>query len=117
MTAQEQRVFAVKEERDELELLGQDVENARRSYDIALQEFYETSMKSQFNQSSVSILSEASPPKKSLESSLLTRMIAAGILGLFLGIMLAVVAELLNRRVRTVEDVEEGLGLPVIASI
>jgi uncharacterized protein involved in exopolysaccharide biosynthesis len=117
LAAQERRVFDVKEERDELELLGQDVENARRSYDIALQEFYETSMKSQFNQSSVSILSPATPPGQSLESSLLTRMIAAAILGLFLGIMLAVVAELLNRRVRTVEDVEEGLGLPVIASI
>ena len=117
LAEQEQRVFDVKSERDELELLGQDVENARRSYDIALQEFYETSMKSQFNQSSVSVLSEATPPGQSLEASLLTRMIAATILGLFLGIMLAVVAELLNRRVRTVEDVEEGLGLPVIASI
>jgi capsular polysaccharide biosynthesis protein len=31
--------------------------------------------------------------------------------------MLAVVAELLNRKVRTEEDVTDGLDLPVIASI
>ena len=117
ITAQERRVFDVKEERDALELLGQDVENARRSYDIALQEFYETSMKSQFNQSSVSILSPATPPGQSLQTGFVTRTIAALVLGLFLGVMLAVVAELLNRRVRTEEDVTEGLGLPVIATI
>jgi len=114
---QERRVFGVKQERDALELLGQDVENARRSYDIALQEFYESSMKSQFNQSSVAILSPATAPQKSLDSSLVVRSIGAAILGLFLGIMLAVVAELLNRKVRTEEDVTDGLDLPVIASI
>ena len=114
---QERRVFGVKQERDALDLLGQDVENARRSYDIALQEFYESSMKSQFNQSSVAILSPATAPQKSLDSSLVVRSIGAAILGLFLGIMLAVVAELLNRKVRTEEDVTDGLDLPVIASI
>ncbi len=117
LKAQEQRVFGVKQERDALELLGQDVENARRSYDIALQEFYESSMKSQFNQTSVAILSPATPPQKSLDSSIVVRSIGAAILGLFLGIMLAVVAELLNRKVRTEDDITDGLDLPVIASI
>jgi len=117
LQVQERRVFGVKQELDALELLGQDVENARRSYDIALQEFYESSMKSQFNQSSVAILSPATPPQKSLDSSLVVRSIGSAILGLFLGIMLAVVAELLNRKVRTEEDVTDGLNLPVIASI
>lgn len=117
LAEQSQRVFAVKEQRDELELLAQDVENARRTYDIAMQEFYSNSMKSQFNRSSASILNPATPPGKSLESSAVVRALGAAILGLFLGVGLAIVAELLNRKIRTEEDIVDGLELPVIASI
>jgi polysaccharide biosynthesis transport protein len=114
---QERRVFQVREERDELELLVQDVENARRSYDIALQEYYQNTMESQFNQTNVAILSPATLPSETAGPNIFVRLIGAIVLGLMLGVLLAIAAELVSRKVRTEEDIRDGLDLRVLASI
>jgi uncharacterized protein involved in exopolysaccharide biosynthesis len=114
---QERRVFQAKEERDALELLVQDVENARRSYDIALQEFYQNSMESQFNQTNVAVLSPATVPSEAAGPGSVVRLLGSLVLGLMLGTLLAVAAELVNRKIRTEDDIREGIGLRVIASI
>ena len=114
---QEKKVFEVKEERDELELLVQDVENARRSYDVALQEYYQSTMESQFNQTNVAILSKATSPTKSADPGKTSQVLGSATLGLLLGAMLALAAELLSRKIRTEDDIIDGLDLHVIASI
>jgi polysaccharide biosynthesis transport protein len=117
LSEQERRVFQVREERDELELLVQDVENARRSYDIALQEYYQNTMESQFNQTNVAILSPATLPSETAGPNIFVRLIGAVVLGLMLGVLLAIAAELVSRKVRTEEDIRDGLDLRVLASI
>jgi polysaccharide biosynthesis transport protein len=117
LSEQERRVFQVREERDELELLVQDVENARRSYDIALQEYYQNTMESQFNQTNVAILSPATVPSETAGPNVFVRLIGAIVLGLMLGVLLAIAAELVSRKVRTEDDIRDGLDLRVLASI
>jgi uncharacterized protein involved in exopolysaccharide biosynthesis len=117
LSEQERRVFRVREERDELELLVQDVENARRSYDIALQEYYQNTMESQFNQTNVAILSPATVPSETAGPNIFVRLIGAIVLGLMLGVLLAIAAELVSRKVRTEDDIRDGLDLRVLASI
>jgi polysaccharide biosynthesis transport protein len=117
LAEQERRVFQVREERDELELLVQDVENARRSYDIALQEYYQNTMESQFNQTNVAILSPATLPSDTAGPNIVVRLIGAIVLGLMLGVLLAIAAELVSRKVRTEDDIRDGLDLRVLASI
>jgi polysaccharide biosynthesis transport protein len=117
LSEQERRVFQVREERDELELLVQDVENARRSYDIALQEYYQNTMESQFNQTNVAILSPATLPSETAGPNIFVRLIGAVVLGLMLGVLLAIAAELVSRKVRTEDDIRDGLDLRVLASI
>jgi len=117
LSEQEQRVFAAKEERDELELLVQDLEIARRTYDSALQEFYQNSMESQFNHTNVAVLNEATAPSRSAWPGMSSAILAAGTLGLLLGGMLAIGLELVSRRIRTEEDVSEGTGVAVIATV
>lgn len=114
---QERRVFQVKEERDALDLLVQDVENARRTYDIAMQEFYQNTMESQFNQTNVAVLSPATIPSEVAGPGSMVRLVGSLVLGLMLGTLLAVAAELVNRKIRTEDDIREGIGLRVIASI
>lgn len=114
---QESRVFQVKEERDKLELLRQDVVHARNAYDVALQEYFESTMESQFNQTDVAILSRATPTVRSKRTVGIRRLVGAGVLGLFLGALFAIVAEMMNRKIRTEDDIVEGVDLSVIASI
>ena len=56
-------------------------------------------MESQFNQTNISILSPAFPPSKPASPNVPLNMLSAVVLGLFLGLLLAVVAEMLNPRV------------------
>lgn len=117
LAEQQRRVFQVREERDTLELLVQDVENARRSYDLALQEYYQNTMESQFNQTNVAILSPATVPSDTAGPNIIVRLIGAVVLGLMLGVLLAIAAELVSRKVRTEDDIRDGMDLPVLASI
>ncbi len=114
---QEKRVFEAQKERDELELLEQDVEIASRTLDVVLQQFYESSMESQFNQTNVSVLNEAKPPSRSSRPGFVSTLLAAATFGLLLGSLLALAIELINRRVRTEEDIEEGTEVKVLATI
>ena len=117
LARQERRVFEVKEERDKLDLLVQDVDNARQTYDIALKEYYQSTMEGQFNQSNVAILSRAMAPTRSISPSKMSQIIGSAIVGLLLGIMFALAAELLNRKIRNESDIKDGLDITVIASI
>ena len=117
LQAQENRVFEAQKERDLLETLAQDLDIARRTYDLALQESYENSMESQFNQTNVAVLTEAKPPSRSSRPSFASTLIAAATFGLLLGCLLALAIELINRRVRTEEDIEEGTAVKVLATI
>ncbi len=117
LAEQERLVFRVREERDALELLLQDVDNARRSYDIALQEYYQNSMESQFNQTNVAVLSPATLPSETAGPNILVRLIGSIVLGFMLGILLVIAAELVSRKIRTEDDIRDGLDLRVLASI
>ena len=56
-------------------------------------------MESQFNQTNIAVLSPAFPPSKPASPNVPLNMLSAAVLGLFLGLVLAVVAEMLNPRV------------------
>ncbi|HEU4709064.1 MAG TPA: hypothetical protein VFS17_07105, partial [Methylophilaceae bacterium] len=65
----------------------------------------------------ISVLSPAEPPlDPTAPLPVLYTMIAA-VLGTFIGIGMAFLMEMLDRRIRTIEDVEIGMGLPVLAVI
>ncbi len=114
---QKRQILQLREQRDQLELLARDVESEQRNYEATLQNFYRTSLESQFNQTNVSILSEASLPSTPFSPNLRLNLLSAAFLGLILGLMIAVLWEMLNRRIRVREDVNELLGLEVLGTI
>lgn len=114
---QKARILELKKERDEVGSMAREVENLQQTYDATLKNFSQTSLQSQFNQTNISILNLAVPPQQPDSPNVVLNMSASVFLGLLLGIVLAVMIELLNRRVRTTDDVSRLLGTKVLATI
>lgn len=117
LAAQKTKVLKVKQERDQLDLLLRELENTRSTYDAAIQRYYQASLESQFNQTNIAVLNEAVVPDKPSGPKVLLNMALSVFLGLSFGIGFVLIAELFNRRVRIEEDIEEELGLSVLASL
>lgn len=117
LEAQRAKVLKMKALRDQGAVLSRDVESAQRAYDTVLQRLTQTSLESQTTQSYVSILTQATPPLKPSSP----RVLFNSILSVFVGGLLALAAtfglEFLDRRVRTIDDLEGVLGLPVIGTM
>lgn len=111
---QRSKVLQMKAVRDEGGVLVRDVENAQRSYDQIMQRLNQTTMESLATQSNVSVLSRAVPPVEASSPKLLLNMAVALFLGTLLSIGLVILLEMLNRRVRSVEDVAQAVSLPII---
>ena len=114
---QKSRILELKKERDEVNTLAREVENQQQTYDVTLKSFSQTSLQSQFNTTNISILNLAIPPQNPDSPNVELNISAAAFLGLLLGIVMAVMIELLNRRIRTTEDVGRLLGIKVLATV
>ena len=114
MDEQKQRLLDINQQRDEMAIFQRDVENAQKILDIAMQRFSQTSMEGQANQSDVAILNPAIAPLKHSSPKVLINMILSVFLGSILAVGLALLAELVDRRVRTPEDISIGLDIPVL---
>jgi chain length determinant protein EpsF len=114
LEAQRSKVLKMKAVRDEGLVLLRDVENAQRSYDALLQRFTQTSLESQTTQSNVNLLTQATPPLEPSSPNVLLNTALSVFLGSLLALGTALLLELMDRRVRNVDDVVEALGLPVL---
>jgi len=115
LNRQKQRVQEIQQQRDELSLLSREVENSKTMYDQALQQFYQSTMQSQFNGTNIAVLSKAGLPVAPSSPNLATDLLLAALLGLVLGFGAAFALEALDRRVRVPEDLSGNLGVPVLA--
>jgi capsular polysaccharide biosynthesis protein len=65
----------------------------------------------------ISVIDDADPPGFPSGPNKLMNIALAGVLGLALSIFLTLVIEMMNTTIRTTEDVESALGLPVLAKV
>ena len=111
---QRARVLRMRSAREEGAVLIRDVEAAQRAYDAVLARLSQTSLESQTTQSNAYILTQAVPPFAP-SSPNVVRIAALSIaIGLLLAIGAAILLEYVDRRVRTVEEVSEVVGLPLL---
>ena len=101
----------------ELKQLDQDVKDALTAYEIVDKVFKEADIKHSYTTPEVRLVSEAVAPH--LPSSTQRGIIALASLlsGLVAAIGLAILLEYLNRRVRGIRDVEDFVGIKVLATI
>lgn len=114
---QKTRFLKFNQGRDQMQGLMKEVESAQRAYDTAAQRFQQTNLESQASQTNVSILTRAFPPIEPSSPKLVLNLILAIVIGLGLGVLLALVVELFNRRVRSARDFAEALGAPVLGAL
>ncbi|MED5619583.1 chain length determinant protein EpsF [Ideonella sp. BN130291] len=117
LDAQRSKVLKLKALRDEATVLQRDVENAQRAYDAVVARGSQTSLESQTTQSNISVLSPAVEPSEPSSPKIALNTFLSIVMGSLLAIGAAVVMELLDRRVRTVTDASEALGLPLLGTL
>lgn len=114
---QKMKFLKIKQQRDKLEVLAREVEAERQAYEEMRKRYYETTLESQFNQSNIAILNRATTPTKASSPNFLLNVVSSVFLGGIIGFVIAFLAEIFDRRVRTEEDIDELLGTRVLAQL
>ena len=112
---QKTRVLGLKQQREEATLLARDLENAQRVYDSALQRYGQSRMEAQSTQTDISILDPAVAPASPSKPNVYRNVLLSVFLGSLLGIGTGFLVELLDRRLRSKQDIADGLGVSVLA--
>jgi succinoglycan biosynthesis transport protein ExoP len=115
--AQKKKVLELNRLRDDMAVLQKDVEVAQKAMDAVTQRFSQTSIEAQSNQSDIAILNPAIAPLYPSSPRILVGLVLSIILGAILGIGLGLIAELLDRRIRSRDDIANLLEVPVFAMI
>lgn len=114
LEAQRARVLKLRTAREEGGVLVRDLENAQRAYDAVLTRLNQSSLESQTTQSNAYVLADAVAPLLPSSPKIVLNTALSMVIGLVLAIGAAILLEMLDRRVRTVEEIPELLGLPVL---
>lgn len=117
LTEQKTLVLQLKNQRGTLDVLTREVESAREAYNAALAQFNQSSLQSLVTQTNVNIIDIAQIPRSPSGPNIGQNIVLALIVGLMLGVGLAFVIELLDRRIRAKEDLITELGLPVLGTL
>lgn len=116
IAAQKERVLSLRAQRDEVAVLTQDVEAAKRIYDSVLQRSNQLNLEKQTDQANVSILSPAVEPTAPAKPNI-PKYLAGTIVGALAAAMAAALGlEMLNRKVRVVQDIMVE-GVPILGVI
>ena len=114
---QKSKVLDIRKRRDEFNVLAKDVEAAQKAYDVVVQRLTHTSLESQASQTNIVVLTPATEPMDASRPKVVLNTLIAIFLGTLLGVGGALLLELLDRRVRSTDDLVEMLELPVLGVI
>lgn len=117
MNEQKGRMMSISRQSEELNVLAPEKDSAQRAYDAVLQRFSQISMESQVNQTNVVMLNQAIEPTEKSSPKTVLNITLSGFLGLLLGIGMGLMFELFDRRIRSEQDLMDGLGVPFLGSL
>ena len=100
--------------RDAGAVLAREVESAQKLYDQALQRYGQIRLEGHAGQTQVIVLNAAAIPSSPASPRLEFNLVLAVFLGSLLGIGLALLREMTDRRVRSAYDLSAVLGAPVL---
>jgi polysaccharide biosynthesis transport protein len=117
--AQKKKLLALKNQRNELDVLQRDVDAATSAYDAVANRFNQTSLESQSTtQTNVSVLNPAVEPiAPSTPKPLRIMLLISIALGAMASIGVTFLLETFDRRIRSADDLAEMLQLPVLGVI
>jgi chain length determinant protein EpsF len=117
LAAQKAKVQALNGARDEFSVLTNEMESARRAYELATQRLSQTSLEGQSKQADIAVLTAATPPLSAAGPRVLLNTALAIVVGTILGLGGVLILELLDQRIRSALHLSEAFGLPVLGVI
>ena len=114
LAAQKARVLSTKQKRDEMSVLLRDVENAQQLFDQATRRNGQTRLESQTTHTDIAVLNRAVPPVKHSSPKILLNLMLSLVLGSVLGLGLGFLMEMIDRRIRSEQDLVEALDIPLL---
>jgi polysaccharide biosynthesis transport protein len=114
LEAQRQKVLKLQSERDDMAVLQRDVDNAQKTYDAIVAHQNQSALEGQTRDANVNALSAATPPIKPSSPKLILNTAVAIVLGMLLGVGVSLWREMVDRRVRSTQDLIQALGLPIL---
>jgi uncharacterized protein involved in exopolysaccharide biosynthesis len=117
LAEQHTRVLELKQGRNELNVLTRNLDTAQKAYDTASQRAVVSQVESRASQTNVTVLDQASAPARPFRPKLLLNLALASVVGMLLGLGLAAVLELLDRRVRSATDLVNDWNVPLLATL
>lgn len=117
VAGQKARVMMLNKQRDELNVYRRDVEAAQRAYEEVSKSANQSRLQSLTNQTNLVRLDTASAPLEPSSPRTRLNLLLAAFGGTLLGIGVALLLELANRRVRSAQDIAQVLDLPVLARL
>ncbi len=113
LEAQKKRMLELKQQHDELAVLTTDVTNAQRDYDALTLRQNQSELESQNQQTNITVLTPADLPLRAASPKKMSNMILSIFIGLFLGIVVALVREMGDRRIYGKGNLTD-LGIPIL---
>ena len=107
-------VRSMQDESASLVSLEREVENNRRIYEAFQSRLLEANIKGEISASNVHIIDRATVPRTPVSPNVKKIVMISGILGVFLGIAVCFLREMINNTFRTPDLVEDKLKLPVL---
>ncbi|MGO3742259.1 GumC family protein [Kerstersia sp.] len=107
IAAQRERVLTQMQQRDQITAYQRQLSSAEQVYSTALQKYDSLFIASNMNLANASIIQRAELPRAPSSPKVLRSLLISILIGLIAGFGLALVLELLNRRVRCAEDVTQ----------
>jgi uncharacterized protein involved in exopolysaccharide biosynthesis len=101
----------------ELRQLDENVKSAATAYEIIDKEFQQADVNYSYAMPEVRLVSRAEPPRLPSSPRRGTVILVCLLAGLIVAVSLALFLEFLNRRVRSIGDVEDFVGVKVLATI
>jgi chain length determinant protein EpsF len=117
MEIQKKRVLELNRQRDQISVLQRDAEAAQRDFEAVSQRSSQTRLESHSVQTNIAMLNSASVPTEHSRPRILFNLVISVFVGTLLGVAVALILELGNRRVRSAQDLLEAIDLPVLATI
>lgn len=117
LAAQKVKVLELNRTRDEMALLVKEVESAQRSYETTAQRFTQANLEGQSNQSDIVVLNPAIAPLEHASPRIALNIAISIFVGSMLGLGFGLLAEMIDRRVRSATDLVVALEVPVLGQM
>jgi len=114
---QRQRVIEMRDARNQAFVLARDVDTAQKAYEAALARQLVNKVDGGARQTNVTVLNPAVEPSSPVKPRKALNLMLGLAVGLMLGLAAVFLLELLDRRVRSTDDLELGLDAPLLGTL